>query len=77
MIEQLFAWVAVDPDGTEGVCNALCGEQHIPMIGADRGRMDEFREHAEIIAVQSGWQVILVQFGERRVIDDLSTKGSA
>jgi hypothetical protein len=37
-IETIYAWIATEPDGGEGVCSMQAGEIHLPMIGADGER---------------------------------------
>ena len=66
-IERLYAWVMTEPDGGEGIP----GMQHGPgvwgpMIGADRERVESYRELAREMQHRLGLPVRLVCF-ERRV----------
>lgn len=72
-IDALYAWVASEPDGGEGVAAAsipgLGGM--VPLVGADRARMDSLRPYAELVRQQTGFPVRLVRFSAREVIEDL------
>jgi hypothetical protein len=39
-IEALYAWVATEPDGGEGVCSMQIGEVHMPIVCADMERVE-------------------------------------
>jgi hypothetical protein len=69
-IDRLYAWIAVEPDGGEGVCSARIGDIHYPMVGADRARIESMREYAQEIAKLSGRRIRLVEFTGRVVIED-------
>lgn len=66
-IEKLYAWVATEPDGGEGVCAvhipALGGM--VPLVGADRERIESYRPHAEQTRKASGYPVRMVEFSTR------------
>ncbi|HVB68007.1 MAG TPA: hypothetical protein VNE67_09150 [Acetobacteraceae bacterium] len=64
-IERLYAWIATEADGGEGICGALFGLLQMPLIGADRERVESFRGYAEMIARERGCPVHLVEFRER------------
>jgi hypothetical protein len=72
-IEKLYAWVAEEPDGGEGVCAmsvpGLGGM--VPLIGADRARIESYRGHAHAVRVASGYPVRLKVFSEGVVIDEI------
>jgi len=69
-IDALYAWVATDPDGGEGVCGAnipgLGGM--VPLVGADMDRVKSLRPFAEATRAASAYPVRLVRFSRR---DDL------
>lgn len=67
-IERLYAWIATEPDGGEGVCSFQLGDMHMPLIGADMARIESLRGHAAVIAKASGYPVRLVEFSTRRVL---------
>ncbi len=67
-IERLYAWIATEADGGEGVCSVKLGDTHMPLIGADMARIESLRGHAAFVARASGCPVRLVEFSVRRVI---------
>lgn len=71
-IERLYAWVATEPDGGEGVCSMLTADNmHIPLIGADRERIESLRSVAVLISHATGYKVQLKVFGSGVVIDEV------
>jgi hypothetical protein len=64
-IDALFAWVATEPDGGEGVCSAQIGDIHMPLVGADMDRVQSLRPYAELARRASGYPVRLVRFAHR------------
>jgi hypothetical protein len=67
-IDALYAWVATEPDGGEGICSAQIGGTHMPLVGANMDRIKSLRLYAEAVRRMSGYPVRLVRFGSR---DDL------
>jgi hypothetical protein len=70
-ISALYAWVATEPDGGEGVCSAQIGDVHFPLVGADMDRMKSLRPHAELIHRATGYPVRLVRFAHREDLEVL------
>lgn len=70
-IDALYAWVATEPDGGEGVCSAQIGDTHYPLVGADMARIKSYRQHAELIHRMTGHPVRLVRFAHREDIEVL------
>ncbi len=73
-INALYAWVALEDDGGEGVCAALLPGMPgmTPLIGADIARIDSYRPIAREIAKQTGKFVSLRKFtadGEQEIIE--------
>ncbi len=64
-IDALYAWVATEPDGGEGVCSWQFGDTHMPLIGADMDRIKSLRHHAEVVRAATGYPVRLVRFSMR------------
>jgi hypothetical protein len=64
-INALYAWVATEPDGGEGICSAQLGDIHMPLVGADMERMLSLRPFAEAAHLATGYPVRLVQFSKR------------
>jgi hypothetical protein len=61
-IERLYAWIATEPNGDEGVPAVSSSLGPVPLIGADRDRIESFREHARYVQRQLGCSVRLVCF---------------
>jgi hypothetical protein len=70
-IEAIYAWVATEPDGGEGICSMQIGDTHMPLVGADMDRMKSLRPHAEFIHKMGGYPVRLVRFGSREDLEIL------
>ena len=72
-IEAMYAWVATEPDGGEGVCAmnipALGGM--VPLIGADIDRIKSLRPYAEQTREITGYPVRLVRFSAREDLEVL------
>lgn len=53
-ITELWAWVAVESDGSEGILakEMLIDGQHmfLPFVGADMARVESLRPHAEAMS---------------------------
>ncbi len=73
-IERLYAWIATEPDGGEGVVAhevTVDNRQMLaPLIGADRARIESFREHARAIGRRSNYPIRLVEYSVRTILDD-------
>ena len=71
-IERLYAWIATEPDGGEGVCAALMpdGKMMMPLVGADMERMESLRHYAAEAVRFTGYPVRLVEFSNRIVIEE-------
>jgi hypothetical protein len=67
-IERLYAWIATEPDGGEGVCACLVGGVNMPLIGADLARVESLRPQARAVMLSAGCPVRLVEFSTRNVI---------
>lgn len=71
-IDAIYAWVATEPDGGEGVCATDIGGIMMPLIGADRERIESLRRHADSISALTGCPVRLVRFSRRDDLEVLS-----
>ena len=73
-IERLYAWIATEPDGGEGVTAhnvVIAGrEMMAPLVGADKARIESYRSHARDVARLSKCPVRLVEFSVRTVLED-------
>jgi hypothetical protein len=70
-IDALYAWVATEPDGGEGVCSAQLGDLHMPLVGADMDRIKSLRSYAEAVRAATGYPVRLVRFSRREDLEIL------
>lgn len=76
VIEKLYAFVSVDPvDQNEGVIayRAPSGIM-MPMVGGDWERVESMRGIAERVARESGIEVKLIEFANRRVVETIGQK---
>jgi hypothetical protein len=72
-IESIHAFVAVDPvDGDEGVMAFYSANGPVPMIAADKRRLDELRPLAERLAEEAGLEVRLLRFDKRTTVEILN-----
>lgn len=73
-IERLYAWIATEADGGEGVAAhtvVIDGQTVLaPLIGADKARIESLRPYATIAAHESGCAMRLVEFSTRTVLED-------
>lgn len=67
-IDAVYAWVATEPDGGEGIIAVYLTGMMMPAIGADMDRIKSFRAQAEAARAATGYPVRLVRFASR---DDL------
>jgi hypothetical protein len=75
IIDALYASVATEPDGSEGLCGAsmmLQGrEMFVPLVGADRARVVSYRPYAEMTRAASGLPIRLLRFTRREELETL------
>lgn len=72
-ITELYAWVCTEPDGGEGIPAANLGGMPMPLVGADKARIESLRPYAEDVAYQLGLPVKLVRFTNMEVLEHLNT----
>jgi len=72
-IDALYAWVATEPDGGEGVAamNIPSLGGMMPLVGADLDRMKSLRIWAEQVRELSGCPMRLVRFSFREDMEIL------
>lgn len=71
-IDKIWAFVATDKEGNEGICASYFPESDmwLPLIGADMERIEIVRPLAELVAQNSNSVVKLVYFHNRTVIEE-------
>lgn len=67
-IEQVWAFLATDDDGTEGIVSILRGSHWMPLIAADERRLTDLTPLVEKIVNQTGQRIELVKFRWRERI---------
>jgi hypothetical protein len=70
-IERVWAFLAVGDDDDEGIMAAHIGGTWMPLIAADRDRLESLRPYAEMAAAISGKGVELVCFEQRVFVERL------
>lgn len=70
-IDALYAWVATEPDGGEGVCAAQIDREILPLVGADIDRARALRPYAKTAREATGYPVRLVRFSRREDLEEL------
>ena len=74
-IEEMFAFVVLDDDGTEGVPAVTVnmgpyeGDMSFPLLGADMARIESLRPHAVRLSKQMGKKVTLCKFTNREEME--------
>lgn len=72
MIETMYAFVATEADGSEGLCAFKAPDgSWMPMVGADEARLDSLRPIAKDIAARAGRSVRLVRFSHREELETI------
>ncbi len=70
-ITELYAWVCTEPSGDEGVPAIDGGNGTVlPMMGADRERIESLRLHAKAVAHVMGLPVKLCLFTGMQVLEE-------
>lgn len=69
-INQLFAFVVVDTDGTEGVPAFMDPSTGtwLPLMGADMARVDSLKQLVATQPMFAGVRFTICRFGDREVI---------
>lgn len=68
-IERMYAFVAIDEHGDEGIPAFSHGPMMLPMVGADMTRIESMRTMAQNIANTTGQSMRLVIFEKREELD--------
>jgi hypothetical protein len=69
-ITEVFAWVMLDPnDDNEGILATMTALGPMPLIGADRRRVEQYREAAQQMAAMAPNHIELRRFRLVEVLD--------
>lgn len=61
-IDKMYAFVATDPNGSEGVMGFMSDGVLVPMVGADMRRIDSLKPFADLIAQKAGVEYKILRF---------------
>ena len=67
-IDEVFVFIASDKDG-EGVPAFSDGNMMLPLVCADKARVDSLRSMAKVIARKTGNKITLCRFSVREEIE--------
>ncbi|MES2712013.1 MAG: hypothetical protein V4653_10555 [Pseudomonadota bacterium] len=70
-IERLYAWIATDADGEDGIPAFQGPEGMMPLVGSDKVRIESLRSVAEQLVALEGYPVRLVEFTSMVVLETL------
>lgn len=72
-MEKLYAWIAQEPDGGEGVITShLPGMVGMmPLVGGERALVESYRPHAAMFARVTGYPVRLKVFSAGVIVDEI------
>lgn len=74
-IETLFAFLATDSHGGEGLFGEFFGREWLPFVGADMANVNTLRPRAEEIAKRTGAKITIAHFMARRDVDTILPPG--
>jgi streptogramin lyase len=70
-IQKLWAFVAQEPGGDEGIIAERNGDVWLPFVAADERRIESLRARAMSVPIPPGTTVRLVRFDARTEIEFL------
>lgn len=71
-ITEIFAWICTEPDGGEGIPAVSHDGLALPLVGADRARIESLRPYAQRVAHELGLPVRLMRFSGMEVLEQIS-----
>ena len=79
LITEMWVWVCTESEGEEGIPAIQTWQGPMPLVGADRERIESLRPYAESVALELGLPVKLVRFTGMEVLEHIEAakKGSA
>jgi hypothetical protein len=75
-IDQVYAFVAIDSDGEEGITAYRSAEGWMPLVCGDWDRVQSLMLIAQKIANQTGKTISLVKFERRSQIEEITPEVS-
>ena len=73
-ITTIHAFTTIGEDGDEGIPAILLDGTWMPMVCADKARLDSMRPQAQAIATRTGKSIKLVRFSVRSDIETIVPK---
>lgn len=70
-IDEIWAWTAIDKDGTEGIVGVGTRDGWLPLVGADRERAESCRSMVQEIVDATGVEARLKRFSTVEVVATL------
>lgn len=70
-VTEVYAFLAVDTDGAEGVPAAELGDMVMPLIAADADRLESLRPMAQSLASSYGMKITVVRFTNREDVETI------
>ena len=64
-IEEIWAFIAEEGPDDEGLCAFKLGDSWLPLVGADKARIESLKPMAERIAKTTGKEILLAKFSVR------------
>jgi hypothetical protein len=70
-VNEVYAFLAVDAEGAEGVPAAQLGDMLMPLVAADQARLDDLRPIARQLASAYGMKITVARFTRREDIETI------
>ena len=67
-IDELYAFIAIDNEG-EGLTGMQVGNMMMPMVAANKERVDSLRQTAQHISNSTGREIKLIKFSLREELE--------
>lgn len=71
-IEEVFVFISKDEEGNEGVCAFATPNGMMPMVAADKSRLDSLRDIAKQIAQLTNKSVHLIKLSSRENLEEIN-----
>jgi hypothetical protein len=68
-IDEIYAFISVDPEGNEGVCAFQSKGMMVPMVAADLKMVEHLKPVAKQLAAISPYPIKLVKFSTRTEVE--------
>ena len=69
LIQEMYAFIATEEDGDEGIPATPIGQMMMPLVGADLDRINSLRPDAVLIAAFTGLSIQLVRFSRAETLE--------